>query len=76
LSDDPEFAQRFRQWGEVRQQNYQQRQQQLQAGLAGEKPDLEALWNRQYAKGSGSETSEQKHQTIFHCQPVIDQRKP
>jgi len=75
LSSDPEFASKFKAWGEERQKNYQQRQQKLQAGSNEEKPDLDALWNRQYAKGSGSEGSAQEHQTVFRCQPVKDVRK-
>lgn len=76
LSEDPDFARRFKEWGDVRQRNYLQRQQKAHSDSQQDKPDLEALWNRQYAKGAGAETSAQKHQTVFRCQPVIDKRKP
>jgi hypothetical protein len=75
LEDDPEFAAKFRAWGEVRQQNYQQRAQKAQSVSSEGKPDLEALWNRQYARGAGSDGSTQEHQTVFRCQPVRDARK-
>lgn len=75
LDEDPEFRRRFEDWGRQRQRNYQQRQQVVSSARPGENPDLDALWNRQYAKGTGSEDrAEREHQTVFRCRPVQDAR--
>lgn len=75
LSEDPEFEQQFVQWRQQRQHNYQERERLARSTPPGQEPDRESLWNRQYAKGAGSEGAEQKHQTIFSCRPVKDRRK-
>jgi hypothetical protein len=74
LSSDPEFERQFMQWGQMRQQNYRERERIWETVKPGEEPDRETLWNRQYAQGAGSEGADQKHQTIFHCKPVKDRR--
>lgn len=74
LSEDPDFAQRFGEWGERRQQNYREREARARSGQPGENPDLEALWNRQYARGSGADGTALEHQTVFRCVPVEDRR--
>jgi len=76
LAEDPEFESQFKQWGEKRQQNYQQRQQKAATTRPGENPQLDSLWNRQYAKGRGADDAELDHQTVFRCKPVSDKRKP
>ncbi len=74
LSENPKFEQQFRQWGEKRKENYQQREQTAATAKPGENPELDGLWNRQYARGKGAEGAELEHQTVFHCQNVIDKR--
>jgi hypothetical protein len=76
LFEDPEFFQRFQDWGRKRQQNYQQRQQVAVTATKGENPDLDGLWNRQYAKGTGAEAGEREHETVFRCAKVTDKRGP
>jgi len=74
LADDPDFAEKFRQWGERRQENYRQRELKAATSQPGDNPDLDSLWNRQYARGSGSGGAEKEHQTVFRCRPVVDRR--
>lgn len=75
LSEDPVFEKRFLDWSKQRQQNYQQRQQIHDQSKPGENPDLQNLWNKQYAKGSDANEADREHQTIFRCQPVQDKRR-
>lgn len=75
LGEDPEFERRFREWGDRRQQNYREREARAAGTASGGKPDLDALWNRQYARGTGSDAASQEHETVFRCQPVADARK-
>lgn len=74
LDENPEFKQRFEQWSAQRQKNYQQRQVKASTTRPGENPDLDELWNRQYAKGKGADTADTEHQTVFRCEPVTDRR--
>jgi hypothetical protein len=74
LSEDPEFERQFLDWGKKRQQNYQQRGQAAATTPPGENPNLNTLWNRQYAKGKGADQAAMDHQTVFRCQPVEDKR--
>jgi hypothetical protein len=74
LSEDPEFQRRFEAWGRERQRNYAERRQIAERGDTQAEPDLDALWNRQYAKGSGAADSARDHQTVFRCRKVKDAR--
>jgi hypothetical protein len=74
LAEDPEFQRRFEAWGQQRQRNYAQRRQIAERGGAEEAPDLDALWNRQYAKGAGADGNAREHQTVFRCRKVKDAR--
>ncbi|GAB4192376.1 MAG: DUF6065 family protein [Wenzhouxiangellaceae bacterium] len=70
LDEDPEFRQRFIDWAESRKAGYASRQQaEQELAQRGEMPDLDSLWSRQYAKGSGADGS-REHQTVFRCKPV------
>ena len=75
LSENPEFEQQFRQWGEERKGNYLERQKKLASTKPGENPELNGLWNRQYARRKGAEGAELEHQTVFRCHGVIDKRQ-
>ncbi len=75
LSEDPEFEQRFQNWAAQRQGSYRNREDQSKQLKAGERPDPDLLWSRQYARGADADTAEREHQTVFRCQPVIDRRK-
>jgi hypothetical protein len=74
LAEDPEFNRRFLAWGKQRKQNYQQRSQVQATAKPGDNPDLDGLWNKQYAQGSGADNAAQEHQTIFRCAKVTDRR--
>ena len=75
LSEDPEFEQQFHEWARQRQTNYRQREQNAARERAGQAPDMDALWNRQYARGEGSDEAGVKHQTVFRCPAPEDKRK-
>lgn len=74
LSEDADFERRFREWSERRQQNYRERESRAASAPGMGPPDLEALWNRHYARGAGSDRAALEHQTVFRCKPVGDRR--
>ncbi|MEJ8569470.1 DUF6065 family protein [Elongatibacter sediminis] len=74
LAEDPDFERQFREWGARRQQNYRERERKAKTASPAENPDLDTLWNRQYARGAGSDEADQQHETVFRCRPVSDNR--
>ena len=72
LADNPTLQRQFNEWSTQRRACYQQRQKQTATGSS--ELCRESGWRKNYVRGVGSESAEQKHQSVFRCQPVNDLR--
>lgn len=76
LDEDPVFTERVKDWERQRQEDYgKRRQAEQQWQQDGREPEMQELWNSQYAKGRGSDAGQVPHQNVFKCADVIDKRR-
>lgn len=75
MTEDPEFMQRMKNWETQRAEDYKSQQEAEQKWAAeGHEPDMQELWNSQYAKGRGADAGKAAHQNVFKCKEPKDKR--